>query len=667
MKDPSVYFGGYVEGTRAVIEATIAAGVLPYLEKPFDAYNDAQGVFGSRDSQIGGSGSLFGCTYDGNIARTILLAGNELVPPPSYSSTTSSKPKLDPERAMRKLNESLHRTLPPVCATTEYHHTTQTLSSYVAPTPNAESILSAFNTPFNSHELEHPFARSRIEGQPFCIESGGPIYCWDITGVYDGNEQKLLGLEVQTIDGRSRQQESFDGGEAYRGIPYLRQSTKTYETGRWTVDMIRWGYFEWGDNWRILVAALGGLIFCFEFILLYLQPNYSRKNRRLGMTKGALNKDKRRVVRILHVNETRGTEQLREIGTIEGYDEWGEWVWYSRRRVLTLQRNTEANKMVENNSGKTSVAAHDDSSFCLCFGLTYLRSCCFRVADDWDQVRSSPRVQRRCSSRHKIVKGTPDGVTNIGEGRNWLERPRHMQCIQGDKDSRTEPERSFLSLVFMMFHSRIYGSKVLDKVGARPLISEGKEDSASSWVECEELLTKLRKGKFEAKVPFSVLIRTLSTARYRYPGAMEKAIDGDGRLEAVHQYLASRLRPPDCEVEGRRPRSNKVSTFTRRGRRPIIEESLRIYRLKVTAFIIVQTCATSRYFVSSSEQVVDEDGRLEVTRQHLVRELRPPDGEPDEVREIKCTHAQGVEAVKIGMGQVNEARVPVSVSIYSFL
>ncbi|KIN98239.1 hypothetical protein M404DRAFT_31599, partial [Pisolithus tinctorius Marx 270] len=126
-EDPSVYFRGYAEGTRAIIEAAIAAGVrrlvymssagvvfdstdvvnvderVPYLEKPFDAYSDAQGVFGSRDSQIGGSGSLFDCTYDGNIARTILLAGNELVPPPSYSSTMSSEPKLDPERSFLSL------------------------------------------------------------------------------------------------------------------------------------------------------------------------------------------------------------------------------------------------------------------------------------------------------------------------------------------------------------------------------------------------------------------------------------------------------------------------------------------------------------------------------------------------------------------------------------
>lgn len=95
-----------------------------------------------------------------------------------------------------------------------------------------------------------------------------------------------------------------------------------------------------------------------------------------------------------------------------------------------------------------------------------------------------------------------------------------MQHVRSDMGSRTEPERSFMSFVFMMFYSRIYRTKVLDKVEVRPLISEGKEGGASS------------------QVPFSVLIRTLSTARNRYPGMKEKAIDGDGRLEAVHQYFA---------------------------------------------------------------------------------------------------------------------------------
>ncbi|KAI6143059.1 3-beta hydroxysteroid dehydrogenase/isomerase family-domain-containing protein, partial [Pisolithus tinctorius] len=223
-KDPSVYFRGYVKGTQAVIEAAIAAGVhkliytssagvvfdstdivnvdkrVPYLEKPFAANNDSKaqgekivleangkdglltialhpaGVFGPRDSQIGGSGSLFDCTYDGNIVHTILLAGDELVPPPSYHSTTLSEPRLDPEGATAKLNKSLHSALPPICATTEYHCTTWTLSPYVTPTPNAESILSMFDTPFDPHGLMDPIVRSQSDGQAFLITDGEPLY-----------------------------------------------------------------------------------------------------------------------------------------------------------------------------------------------------------------------------------------------------------------------------------------------------------------------------------------------------------------------------------------------------------------------------------------------------------------------------------------------------------
>ncbi|KIO03540.1 hypothetical protein M404DRAFT_43873, partial [Pisolithus tinctorius Marx 270] len=196
-KDPSIYFKGYVEGTRAVIDTAIAAGVhklvytssagiifdstdvvnvdkrVPYLEKLFDVYNDSKaqgekivleangkdglltialcpaGVFGPRGHQIGGSRGLFDCTYDGNITCTILLAGGGLVPPPSYSPTTLSKPRLDPEGATAKLNESLHRVLPPICATTEYHCSMWTLGPYVTPPPNTESILSVHNTPFD--------------------------------------------------------------------------------------------------------------------------------------------------------------------------------------------------------------------------------------------------------------------------------------------------------------------------------------------------------------------------------------------------------------------------------------------------------------------------------------------------------------------------------------
>ncbi|KAI6143767.1 3-beta hydroxysteroid dehydrogenase/isomerase family-domain-containing protein, partial [Pisolithus tinctorius] len=231
-KDPSIYFRGYVEGTRAIIDGAITAGVrklvytsstgvvfdstdvvnvdeqVPYLEKPFDTYNDSKaqgekivleangkdglltialrpaGVFGSRDSQIGGSRSLFDCTYNGNIARTILLAGNELVLPPSCSSTMSSEPRLDPEGATAKLNESLHRALPPICATTECHCMTRTLGPYVTPPPNAESILSAYNTPFDPREPTGFVVHSRADEQASFITNGKPIYILEVTELF---------------------------------------------------------------------------------------------------------------------------------------------------------------------------------------------------------------------------------------------------------------------------------------------------------------------------------------------------------------------------------------------------------------------------------------------------------------------------------------------------
>ncbi|KAI6144754.1 3-beta hydroxysteroid dehydrogenase/isomerase family-domain-containing protein [Pisolithus tinctorius] len=267
-KDPSVYYKVNVEGTRAVIDAAIAAGVrklvytssagvvfdgtdvvnvderVPYPEKPFDSYNDSKaqgekivleangkgglltvalrpaGIFGPGDRQmmaglyqayqrgqthiqIGDNNNLFDYTYVGNIAQAHLLAADKLVPPPSYSSTTSGEPKVDPESATAKLNESLHRALPPICATTEYHRTPHSsarpLGPYVTPPPNAESILSAFNTPFDPHELKHPIIRSRfdqfaenalaaaekdplrVDGQAFFITNGEPVYFWDFT------------------------------------------------------------------------------------------------------------------------------------------------------------------------------------------------------------------------------------------------------------------------------------------------------------------------------------------------------------------------------------------------------------------------------------------------------------------------------------------------------
>ncbi|KAI6149575.1 hypothetical protein BKA82DRAFT_4014104 [Pisolithus tinctorius] len=150
----------------------------------------------------------------------------------------------------------------------------------------------------------------------------------------------------------------------------------------------------------------------------------------------------------------------------------------------------------------------------------------------------------------------------IEEGRGWLEEQSHTQRIQGSVDSGTKPERSFLS-------------KVLNQVKAQLLISEGKED---------------------AKVPSSVLIRACSTVKYRVPSVKAKRIDRDGQFEAVHQYLTSRLRLPDCEVEGQQLRSSELSTCTRRSRRPINEGDMRM-----------------------DEIMANEDGQLEVTQQHLAQ------------------------------------------------
>ncbi|KAI6141066.1 hypothetical protein BKA82DRAFT_4362633 [Pisolithus tinctorius] len=185
------YNNSKAQGEKIVLEANGKDGLLTVALRP-------AGVFGPRGRQIGGSGSLFDCTYDGNIARMILLAGDELVPPPSYSSTTLSEPRLDPEGATAKLNESLHRALPPICVTTEYHCLTRTLSPYVTPTPNTESILSAFNTPFDPHEVECLTVRSRVEGQAFFITDREAFYLWDLTGAHDEHEQRLSSLELQS-------------------------------------------------------------------------------------------------------------------------------------------------------------------------------------------------------------------------------------------------------------------------------------------------------------------------------------------------------------------------------------------------------------------------------------------------------------------------------------
>ncbi|KAI6140622.1 hypothetical protein BKA82DRAFT_4019270 [Pisolithus tinctorius] len=152
----------------------------------------------------------------------------------------SSRPRLDPEGTTAKLNESLHCALPPICATTKYHHSVWTLGPYVTPTPNAESILSAFNTPFNSHELECLTIHSRVEGQVLFILNGEQVHCWDFTGVHDKYKWVLLSLEVQSTYERL--------GEA-TGV---RGTVMRFTGDRWSfeaIEVIQRRRDE-GDSWK---------------------------------------------------------------------------------------------------------------------------------------------------------------------------------------------------------------------------------------------------------------------------------------------------------------------------------------------------------------------------------------------------------------------------------
>ncbi|KAI6139106.1 hypothetical protein BKA82DRAFT_3988956, partial [Pisolithus tinctorius] len=233
VRDPSIYIEANIEATQTVIDAAIAAGVcrliytssagiifigtgvrnvderVPFLEKSFDVYSDAQEVFGPGDHQVEGSSyqayhhsqtyvqtgdnsSLFSCTYVENITCAHRLVGNELIPPSSYTSTMSSKPKLDPENVTVRSNKPLHCALPPICATTEYHHVLhsymQLLSPYVISAPNTESILSMFNAPFDPHELTDPIDHSQGGRLAFFITNGELIYFWDTTGLCNKHE-----------------------------------------------------------------------------------------------------------------------------------------------------------------------------------------------------------------------------------------------------------------------------------------------------------------------------------------------------------------------------------------------------------------------------------------------------------------------------------------------
>ncbi|KAI6139775.1 hypothetical protein BKA82DRAFT_4019967 [Pisolithus tinctorius] len=212
--DAPFYLGDIIED-QDMLDILRRSGIqVPYLEKSFNMCDDAQGTFRSRDSQV---------ISDNNRDR--------LIPPPSYSPTTSSEPELDLESAMAVFIESLHCALPPICATTEYHCMThgsvQLLGPHVTSPPNTESILSAFSTPFD------PF-----EGHMFFIMGGGPFCSLGFTRGYRicmnncrrPQEYEWWCYGLPAIDGHLKQQQ--------RKIAYLWQSMKTYKTGWWTVNAI---------------------------------------------------------------------------------------------------------------------------------------------------------------------------------------------------------------------------------------------------------------------------------------------------------------------------------------------------------------------------------------------------------------------------------------------
>ncbi|KIO10999.1 hypothetical protein M404DRAFT_20528 [Pisolithus tinctorius Marx 270] len=123
-----------------------------------------------------------------------------------------------------------------------------------------------------------------------------------------------------------------------------------------------------GDSRRILSAALDSSRFCLYFVLFCSQlrssrvrNNYGqggshfevrRKYERLQVVTGAPNEGKSSVVQVLHVNRTQDTERICKIGTVEGYDEWGEQVQYPREGALMSQCEIEEEKELFEGEGE---------------------------------------------------------------------------------------------------------------------------------------------------------------------------------------------------------------------------------------------------------------------------------------------------------------------------
>ncbi|KAI6030673.1 hypothetical protein F5J12DRAFT_954271, partial [Pisolithus orientalis] len=263
-KDPSVYIKVNVEGTRAVIDA---AGVRRLV------YTSSAGiVFNGTDVvKVDGRTSCSHKPFD----MCSLL--------PCHS-TTPSEFRLDPESTAATLNESLHRALSPICATTEYHSmmrsSMQTLSPYVTPAPNTESILSTFNTPFDPRELTDPFDCSRVEGRAFFVAVGGPGCILDFTGIYDEYERRLSPLKVQE---RSRQ-------------------------GRGIEDSC---------------AELGSSIFLLYFVSYHLQLRYYRKVQCLQRSRSDIQVAAVWKCKATHENEHRTIKSKLHETIRRFYYEWG--------------------------------------------------------------------------------------------------------------------------------------------------------------------------------------------------------------------------------------------------------------------------------------------------------------------------------------------------------
>ncbi|KAI6156866.1 hypothetical protein BKA82DRAFT_4345905 [Pisolithus tinctorius] len=270
-KDLSVYIRANAEGTRAVIDTAIAAGVggLVYTSSASIVFigTDVVNVDKSGDSQvISDNNNLFDYTYVGSIASAHRLIGNELVPPPSYSPTTSSEPRLDPEGATAKLNESLHRVLPPICATTEYHHSTRTLGPYGTPPPNAGSILSAHNTPFDPHEPTGFVVRSRADEQVSFVTSGEQIYILEATELFDECERWLSSPKIQ--DTYTRLRKVVGVRVVVSRVVVGQRSFEATEESRWRRGI--------GDS----CAELNSSGFHFDLREFCLHPRYSREDGR---------------------------------------------------------------------------------------------------------------------------------------------------------------------------------------------------------------------------------------------------------------------------------------------------------------------------------------------------------------------------------------------------